>query len=75
MDCLDCHNRPAHRFRSPNDEVDHALAVARIDPALPWVKSNAVAALIRITPRAEAMEKSPAPFAFNTPARRSSTHS
>jgi nitrate/TMAO reductase-like tetraheme cytochrome c subunit len=58
MDCLDCHNRPAHRFRSPNDVVDHALAVARIDPALPWVKSNAVAALIQnYATEPEAMEK------------------
>jgi len=22
MDCMDCHNRPAHQFRSPNDAVD-----------------------------------------------------
>jgi hypothetical protein len=47
MDCLDCHNRPAHRFSSPNDAVDRAMAAGRIDPALPWVKSNAVAALIQ----------------------------
>jgi nitrate/TMAO reductase-like tetraheme cytochrome c subunit len=47
MDCLDCHNRPAHRFRSPNDAVDAALAAGKIDPVLPWVKSNAVAVLIQ----------------------------
>ena len=47
MDCLDCHNRPAHRFRSPNDAVDAAMAAGKIDPALPWVKSNAVAVLIQ----------------------------
>lgn len=46
MDCLDCHNRPAHHFRSPNDVVDLAMAAGRIDPSLPWVKSNVVAALI-----------------------------
>jgi hypothetical protein len=22
MDCMDCHNRPAHHFRTPNDAVD-----------------------------------------------------
>jgi hypothetical protein len=38
MDCLDCHNRPAHRFRSPNDAVDAALAAGRIDAGIPWVK-------------------------------------
>src|SRR3954467_141480 len=31
MDCLDCHNRPAHRFHSPNDAVDQAIASRRID--------------------------------------------
>jgi nitrate/TMAO reductase-like tetraheme cytochrome c subunit len=58
MDCLDCHNRPAHRFRSPNDEVDRAMTIGGIDPALPWVKSNAVAVLIQnYSTEAEAMEK------------------
>jgi len=45
MDCMDCHNRPSHRFRSPNDAVDLALTLGTIDRALPWVKSNAVALL------------------------------
>jgi len=47
MDCMDCHNRPAHHFRSPNASVDLAMAAGRIDPALPLVKSNVVAALIQ----------------------------
>jgi hypothetical protein len=45
MDCMDCHNRPAHRFKSPNDAVDNALAQGRIDASLPWVKSNVVYSL------------------------------
>jgi hypothetical protein len=45
MDCLDCHNRPAHRFRSPNESVDLALQAGHIDRSLPWVKSNIVALL------------------------------
>jgi nitrate/TMAO reductase-like tetraheme cytochrome c subunit len=58
MDCLDCHNRPAHRFRSPNDAVDHAMATGKIDPALPWVKSNAVSVLIQnYSTEADAMQK------------------
>jgi nitrate/TMAO reductase-like tetraheme cytochrome c subunit len=58
MDCLDCHNRPAHRFHTPNDAVDHAMTSGRIDPALPWVKSNAVAVLIQnYSTESEAMEK------------------
>ncbi len=46
MDCIDCHNRPAHRYRTPNDSVDFAMSIGRIDPQLPWVKSNAVAVLV-----------------------------
>jgi hypothetical protein len=46
MDCLDCHNRPAHQFSAPNDAVDHAMARGLIDPAIPWIKSNVVAAVI-----------------------------
>jgi nitrate/TMAO reductase-like tetraheme cytochrome c subunit len=47
MDCMDCHNRPAHDYRSPNDAVDLAMSLNKIDPALPWAKSNAVASLIQ----------------------------
>jgi nitrate/TMAO reductase-like tetraheme cytochrome c subunit len=47
MDCMDCHNRPSHRYRTPNDMVDFAMSVGKIDRTIPWVKSNAVAVLIR----------------------------
>jgi hypothetical protein len=47
MDCMDCHNRPAHQFRPPNDLVDLAMSTGRVDPGLPWVKSNLVALLIQ----------------------------
>jgi len=46
MDCLDCHNRPAHRFRTPNESVELAMHSGEIDRSIPWVKSNIVAALI-----------------------------
>lgn len=42
MDCIDCHNRPSHRFKSPNDAVDEALYAGRIDRAIPNIKSTAV---------------------------------
>ena len=45
MDCMDCHNRPAHKFLSPNDAVNRSMAQGRIDPTMPWVKKNAVEAL------------------------------
>ena len=47
MDCMDCHNRPAHRYRSPNDAVNFAMSIGKINPALPWVKSNAMAVLVQ----------------------------
>jgi nitrate/TMAO reductase-like tetraheme cytochrome c subunit len=47
MDCMDCHNRPAHRYNSPDDAVNLAISLGQIDRSLPWVKSNAVYALTR----------------------------
>jgi hypothetical protein len=45
MDCMDCHNRPAHVFKSPNTSVDMAISLGNIDPSLPYIKTNAVYAL------------------------------
>ena len=42
MDCTDCHSRPAHAFRSAEEEVDAALARELISPELPWVKREAL---------------------------------
>ncbi len=47
LDCLDCHNRPTHIFRSPNESLDTSLALGRIDPAIPFIKKNAAAALVK----------------------------
>lgn len=47
MDCMDCHNRPAHRYRPPNEAVSQAMQLGQISPALPWIKTNAVFALTR----------------------------
>ena len=47
MDCMDCHNRPAHRYKTPNDAVNLAMSLGNIDPALPWIKTNAMYALTR----------------------------
>jgi hypothetical protein len=45
MDCMDCHNRPAHRYQTPNSAVNLAMYLGRIDPALPFIKSNALSVL------------------------------
>ena len=47
MDCIDCHNRPAHRFKSPNEAVDEALYLGRIDSRLVAIKRTAVDLLTR----------------------------
>lgn len=47
MDCLDCHNRPAHIYRAPGIEMDEALAGRRIDGSLPYLKKVAVEVLTR----------------------------
>ena len=38
MDCVDCHNRPTHIYRSPHEEIDESLRVGRIDTSLPLVR-------------------------------------
>jgi nitrate/TMAO reductase-like tetraheme cytochrome c subunit len=47
MDCMDCHNRPAHRYMSPDSAINLALSLREIDPAMPWIKTNAVYVLTR----------------------------
>ena len=42
MDCVDCHNRPAHNYQSARNEVDSAIAEGRIDRSLPFVKREAM---------------------------------
>ena len=46
MDCMDCHNRPAHTFFfTPERAVDSALAQGRLPRELPFVRREAVAAV------------------------------
>jgi nitrate/TMAO reductase-like tetraheme cytochrome c subunit len=47
MDCLDCHNRPAHQFATANDSVEQAMTSGAISTALPFAKRSAVQALIQ----------------------------
>ena len=46
MDCMDCHNRPAHAFAPPGEAVDAALAVGKLDSSLPFIKRVAIEALL-----------------------------
>jgi nitrate/TMAO reductase-like tetraheme cytochrome c subunit len=57
MDCMDCHNRPAHRYQTPNSAVSLAMALGKIDRGLPSVKSNAVYVLTQsYTNQVQALE-------------------
>ena len=38
MDCIDCHNRPAHDYKDPVDFIDNALTSGRISKKLPDIK-------------------------------------
>jgi nitrate/TMAO reductase-like tetraheme cytochrome c subunit len=42
MDCVDCHNRPAHDYLPPDVAVDQAFVAGRLDTALPFLKKQAV---------------------------------
>ena len=58
MDCIDCHNRPTHIFRFPDQVVDEALAAGRIDATLPFIKKASVAALAQAGgPKSDALRK------------------
>jgi hypothetical protein len=46
MDCMDCHNRPAHTFyASPERAVDAAIAQGRLPRELVFLRREAVAAV------------------------------
>jgi c(7)-type cytochrome triheme protein len=54
MDCVDCHNRPSHKYLPPSRAVDISLEAGRIPTTLPFIKKVAVEALVR--PYATAVE-------------------
>jgi hypothetical protein len=46
MDCMDCHNRPAHTFHvTPERAIDAAIAQGRIPRDLPFVRREGIAAV------------------------------
>jgi hypothetical protein len=47
MDCIDCHNRPAHIYLSPNQAVDRSLDAGKLDISLPYLKAKAVETLAK----------------------------
>ncbi len=47
MDCVDCHNRPAHVYVPPDAAVNDSLVAERLDVSLPYLKRQAVELLTR----------------------------
>lgn len=45
MDCIDCHNRPTHRFEPPDKLLNAAMAAGLVDPGLPAIKHRALEVL------------------------------
>jgi hypothetical protein len=57
MDCVDCHNRPSHTFRPPEDEVETAMVAGRIDRGLPFIRREGVRLLKSEYPSHEAADR------------------
>ena len=47
MDCMDCHNRPSHQFKSPDAAVNDAILKGMIDTDIPFIKKVAVEAMVQ----------------------------
>jgi hypothetical protein len=61
MQCVDCHNRPTHRFRLADAALNRALALGAVPATLPFIKKQGLAALqATYATRAEAAQKIPA---------------
>jgi hypothetical protein len=55
MDCVDCHNRATHIYEPLEDAVDSRIRAGLLDSALPYLKREAMGALLnRYNNRAEA---------------------
>lgn len=47
MDCLDCHNRPSHNYKTPQGFVDQSLSDGKIASDLPGIKQIAMKILYK----------------------------
>ncbi len=45
MDCMDCHTRVTHIFRSPEEMIDIAFIQGKIDDSLPFIKREGLKVL------------------------------
>jgi hypothetical protein len=47
MNCIDCHSRPTHDYRSPDEALNEAFGAGKLSPGLPFLKREAALALSR----------------------------
>lgn len=47
MDCMDCHNRPAHHYEAPDVLINQALEENKINQGIPMIKAKAVEVLAK----------------------------
>ena len=40
FDCMDCHNRPSHRFNPPATALNLALSTRNLSPSLPFIRQE-----------------------------------
>jgi nitrate/TMAO reductase-like tetraheme cytochrome c subunit len=45
MDCMDCHTRPSHTYKSAPNYIDQAIVAGKIPGNIPWIKMAAMEAL------------------------------
>jgi len=45
MDCMDCHTRPSHTYKSSPNYIDQAIVSGKIPASIPWIKMAAMEAL------------------------------
>lgn len=59
MDCIDCHNRPAHVFPAINDAIEKSMSLGTLTNKLPNIKRSVAQALLQpeISTTAEAPGK------------------
>lgn len=57
MDCVDCHNRATHIYEDPEEGLNARFASGELDPELPWLKREALGAILSNWQSAEAAQE------------------
>ncbi len=70
MDCIDCHNRATHIYKEAETVVDESIRLGLLDRNLPFIKKEALGALLANYPTQEAAQKGIADRLYNTYKRR-----